>query len=152
MNGKKACDHEGGFTAFDCEVTSLLHGGNNFAVIRVNDQRTRDGVPTLNTDWWNYGGLTRDVSLIETPDVFIDDYSLQLQRGPGSTLAFSAHVVGAREGTAVTVKVPELGCRRAVPSTRKDASRSRSPLRISSAGRHRIPSSTTLRSPPAATI
>ena len=97
VNGKKACDHAGGFTAFDCDVTTLLHDGNNFAVIRVNDQRTRDGVPTLNTDWWNYGGLTRDVSLIETPDVFIDDYSLQLQRGPGSTLAFSAHVVGARK-------------------------------------------------------
>jgi beta-glucuronidase len=109
VNGKQACDHEGGFTAFDCEVTSLVHSGNNFAVIRVNDQRTRDGVPTLNTDWWNYGGLTRDVSLIETPDVFIDDYSLQLQRGSASTLAFSAHVVGAREGTSVTVKIPELG-------------------------------------------
>ena len=109
VNGKKACDHEGGFTAFDCEVTSLLHEGNNFAVIRVNDQRTRDGVPTLNTDWWNYGGLTRDVSLIETPDVFIDDYSLQLQRGPSSTLAFWAHLASARVDTAVTVKIPELG-------------------------------------------
>ncbi len=109
VNGKKACDHEGGFTAFDCEVTGLVRDGNNFVVIHVNNQRTRDGVPTLNTDWWNYGGLTRDVSLIETPEVFVDDYSLQLQRGPGSTLSFSAHVVGARGGTVVTLKVPELG-------------------------------------------
>ena len=23
VNGKKACDHEGGFTPFDCEVTGL---------------------------------------------------------------------------------------------------------------------------------
>ena len=109
VNGKKACDHEGGFTSFDCEVTDLVHAGNNFVVIHVNDQRTRDGVPTLNTDWWNYGGLTRDVLLIETPDVFVDDYSLHLERGAGSTLAFSAHVVGARNGTPVAVKIPELG-------------------------------------------
>jgi beta-glucuronidase len=109
VNGKKACDHEGGFTTFDCEVSSLVHDGSNFVVIRVNNQRTRDGVPTLNTDWWNYGGLTRDVLLIETPDVFVDDYSLQLERGAGSTLAFSAHVVGAGGGTPVTVKIPELG-------------------------------------------
>ncbi|HEX8895647.1 MAG TPA: beta-glucuronidase, partial [Terriglobales bacterium] len=45
MNGKKACDHEGGFTPFDCEVTNLVHDGNNFAVIYVNDQRRADAAP-----------------------------------------------------------------------------------------------------------
>lgn len=107
VNGKKACDHEGGFTPFDCEVTSLLRDGDNFVVIYVNNQRRADAAPTLNTDWWNYGGLTRDVSLIETPEVFIDDYSLQLKRG-GGTIAGWVHVVGAPAGTQVTVKVPEL--------------------------------------------
>jgi beta-glucuronidase len=108
VNGKKACEHEGGFTPFDCEVTSLLKDGGNFVVIHVNDQRKRDGVPTLNTDWWNYGGLTRDVSLIETPEIFVDDYSLQLDRGNGSTIAGWVHTVGASAGTQVAVKIPEL--------------------------------------------
>ena len=108
INGKKACDHEGGFTSFDCEVTSLVHPGNNFVVIYVNNQRTRDGVPTLNTDWWNYGGLTRDVSLIETPEVFIDDYSLQLQRGVGESITGWVHVAGAGTAASVTVTIPEL--------------------------------------------
>ena len=108
VNGKKACDHEGGFTPFDCEVTSLLHDGGNFVVIHVNDQRIRDGVPTLNTDWWNYGGLTRDVSLIETPESFVDDYSLQLQKTPDSTITGWVHVVGANTGTQVTVTIPEM--------------------------------------------
>jgi beta-glucuronidase len=107
VNGKKACEHEGGFTPFDCEVTTLVKDGDNFVVIHVNDQRTRDGVPTLNTDWWNYGGLTRDVSLIETPESFVDDYSLQLQRTDASTIAGWVHVVGAR-AAAVTMKIPEL--------------------------------------------
>ena len=109
VNGQKACDHEGGFTPFDCEVTTLLHDGENFAVIYVNNQRKRDGVPTLNTDWWNYGGLTRDVSLIETPDTYIDDYSLQLQHGTGSTIAGWVHVVGGKPGIEVALKIPELG-------------------------------------------
>ena len=108
VNGKKACDHEGGFTPFDCEVTGLVHDGDNFVVIYVNNQRRRDGVPTLNTDWWNYGGLTRDVSLIETPEAFVDDYSLQLQRGEGSTISGWIHVVDAGAGTKVTLKIPEL--------------------------------------------
>src|SRR3974390_140502 len=108
VNGKKACDHEGGYTAFDCEVTSLVRDRNNFVVIYVNNQRTRDGAPTLNTDWWNYGGLTREVSLIETPETYVDDYSLQLQRGNGSTIAGWVHVAGGGAGAAVTVKIPEL--------------------------------------------
>jgi beta-glucuronidase len=106
VNGKKACDHEGGFTPFDCEVTGLLHDGDNFAVIYVNDQRRADAAPTLNTDWWNYGGLTRDVSLIETKEKFVDDYSLQLQRD--GSIAGWVHVVDASAGTSVTVKIPEL--------------------------------------------
>jgi beta-glucuronidase len=108
VNGKKACEHEGGFTPFDCEVTGLLHDGGNFVVIHVNDQRTRDGVPTLNTDWWNYGGLTRDVSLIETPESFVDDFSLQLQKEPSSVIAGWVHVAGSGAGTQVTIKIPEL--------------------------------------------
>ena len=33
------------------------------------------------TDWWNYGGLTRAVKLIETPQTFVSDYMVQLQPG-----------------------------------------------------------------------
>jgi len=108
VNGQKACEHEGGFTPFDCEVTSLVRDGDNFVVIHVNDQRKRDGIPTLNTDWWNYGGLTRDVSLIETPETFVEDYSLQLQKGSDAIIAGWVHVVGASAGMQVTVKIPEL--------------------------------------------
>ena len=50
-------------------------------VIAVDNTRLRDGVPTLKTDWWNYGGLTRDVSLIQVPEKYIDDFDLHLQRG-----------------------------------------------------------------------
>jgi len=31
VNGSQVCQHEGGFTPFDCEVTKLLHAGKNFA-------------------------------------------------------------------------------------------------------------------------
>jgi len=116
VNGKKACDHEGGFTPFDCEVTSLVRDGNNFVVIYVNNQRTRDGAPTLNTDWWNYGGLTREVWLIETPEVFVDDYSLQLQRGDAGVIAGFVHMSGGREGAQVSVRIPGLGLDQTAPT------------------------------------
>ena len=54
--------------------------GKNFVVIAVDNTRLADGVPTLNTDWWNYGGFTRDVSLVDVPAKYIDDYDLHLNR------------------------------------------------------------------------
>ena len=85
VNGQKACEHEGGFTPFDCEVTNIVHDGSNFAVIAVDSTRIADGVPTLQTDWWNYGGITRDVSLVHVPQSFID-----LQTGADQAAAMRA--------------------------------------------------------------
>jgi beta-glucuronidase len=109
VNGRFACAHEGGFTAFDCEVTGLLRPRDNFIVAMVDNTRLADGVPTLKTDWWNYGGLTRDVSLIEVPDSFIDGYDLHLDRTDRATIEGWVHVVGAAPGATVTIDIVEAG-------------------------------------------
>ena len=111
VNGKKVCEHEGGYTAFNCEVTSVIHGGDNFVVAAVDNTRREDNVPTLETDWWNYGGLTREVSLIEVPEAFIDQYDVHLERGGSSEIAGWVHVAGAKPGDGVEVEIPELGAR-----------------------------------------
>lgn len=119
VNGVKVCEHEGGFTAFNCEVTARIHGGDNFVVAAVDNTRHPDGVPTLETDWWNYGGLTREVSLIEVPDTFIDQYDLHLARGSGARGSGAGgggpeqiegwvHVAGGAPGDKVEVEIPEL--------------------------------------------
>jgi beta-glucuronidase len=111
VNGKKVCEHEGGYTAFSCEVTSVIHGGDNFVVAAVDNTRREDNVPTLETDWWNYGGLTREVSLIEVPEAFIDQYDVHLERGEGATIGGWVHVEEAKAGDKVEVEIPELGAR-----------------------------------------
>ena len=73
LNGEKVGVHEGGFTPFYFDVTDKLREGDNFVVLRVNNERKPEGVPTVNTDWWNYGGITRDVLLVETAEVSVDD-------------------------------------------------------------------------------
>ena len=107
INGQKACEHEGGFTSFDCEVTALLHAGSNFVVAAIDDTRQADGVPTLNTDWFNYGGFTRDVSLVDVPAKYIDDYDLHLN--PSRTeIEGRVHVQDGSPGENVEVSIPEL--------------------------------------------
>jgi beta-glucuronidase len=112
VNQKRVCDHEGGFTPFDCEVTSVLHSGSNFVVIAVDATRLVDGIPSVGYDWFNYGGLTREVSLVTVPDAFIDDYDVHLAHGPAwqpsnTELTGYIHVLGAAAGTPVSVDIPE---------------------------------------------
>jgi beta-glucuronidase len=107
VNGKEVCRHEGGFTAFDCEATQALQDGSNFVVAAVDNTRLVSGVPTVNTDWWNYGGLTRDVSLVEVPEAFIDEYDLHLDRATRGRIDGWVHVEGAKPGEKVTVTIPE---------------------------------------------
>ena len=119
VNRKRVCDHEGGFTPFDCELTAVLHPGSNFVVIGVDATRLQDGIPSVGYDWYNYGGLTRDVSLVSVPTVFIDDYDIHLAHGlawqPGNTeLTGYVHVLDAPVGTPVTIDIPEAGARTTV--------------------------------------
>jgi beta-glucuronidase len=106
INGQHVCDHEGGFTAFDCDATQQLHAGKNFIVAAVDATRQADGVPTATTDWFNYGGLTRDVALVEVADSFIDDYDLHLNRERTAIVGW-VHVQDANPGATINVAIPE---------------------------------------------
>lgn len=117
INGESLCEHEGGFTPFNCDATSLLKDGDNFVVISVNDTRHADDIPSLAPDWWNYGGPTRDVMLVEVPQTFIEDYSVQLERGGTNRitgwvrLSAAAGQESASQKTAarkITIRIPEL--------------------------------------------
>src|SRR5215471_5638329 len=108
INGQSLCEHEGGFTPFDCDATALLKDGENFVVISVNDARHADDVPALSPDWWNYGGLTRDVALVELPQTFIEDYFLQLERGSTRHITGWVRITGSSAPQKITVQIPEL--------------------------------------------
>jgi beta-glucuronidase len=114
LNGQKLGRHEGGFTPFDFEVTTLLREKDNFLVVRVDNKRLREGVPMLNTDWWNYGGLTRSVSLVEVPDTFIQDYFLQLKKGSTEEFAGWVKLNGAGGSQVVTIEIPEANLKHSV--------------------------------------
>jgi len=108
LNGKKLGVHKGGFTPFQFEVTSNLKVGENSIVLKVDNIRKQDEIPTVNTDWWNYGGITRDVFLAEFPEHFINDYKLQLVKGNKNLLNFSVKLADATAGQEITLSIPEL--------------------------------------------
>jgi beta-glucuronidase len=111
LNGERLGEHEGGFTPFAFEVTGRLKPRGNFVVVKVDNTRRREAIPTVNTDWWNYGGLTRGVRLVETPAVFVRDAAVQLARGKASDVEGWVQLDGARAPTALTVEIPDAHAR-----------------------------------------
>lgn len=109
LNGQKLGEHEGGFTPFNFEITPLVRDTGNFLIVKVDNKRRRDAVPTLMTDWWNYGGITREVKLIETPTTFVNDYFIQLQKGSRNHVTGWVKLAGDKPNQKIIVRIPEAG-------------------------------------------
>ena len=114
LNGAKVGEHVGGFTPFNFEVTGQLADGENSIVVEVDNTRRAEGVPSSRTDWWNYGGLTRGVKLIEVPDAFIENYTVHLAKGSCGNCERKLDQVegwvqlnGATQGQTVVIEIPE---------------------------------------------
>lgn len=108
LNGRKLGSHEGGYTPFQFELTDALQPGENHLLVHVNNERRADGVPARGFDWFNYGGLTRDVDLVETPQTYIRDYFLQLAPGSRQHVDGWVKLAGTAPQQPVTVRIPEL--------------------------------------------
>lgn len=110
LNGQKLGTHWGGFTPFEFELPAkLVREKENSLVVRVDNKRFREAVPTLNTDWWNYGGITREVTLVRTPMTFIASHSLALESEETGAVAARVRLSEAKPGENITVEIPELG-------------------------------------------
>lgn len=80
FNGETLGKHEGGFTPYCFEITKLLKEKDNFLIIGVSNTRAADQIPSKVTDWFNHGGIIRDVKLIEVPTTFISNYFVSLDK------------------------------------------------------------------------
>ena len=109
LNGKKLGVHVGGFTPFNFEMTHLLKEKDNFLIVKVDNKRAADEVPTLSTDWWNYGGITRDVTIYELDETFIEDYKIQLTKNNNKEVSGYIQLNGENKGNQnVSLSIPEL--------------------------------------------
>jgi len=110
VNGKKVGTHEGGFTPFQFDVTHLLTNGINSIVVKLDNRRERDQVPTVSTDWWNYGGITRSVRLIDIAKQHIDDYEIHLNATKSNVIEGFIHVTNPSASSAqrISLRIPAL--------------------------------------------
>jgi beta-glucuronidase len=66
LNGVHVGGHRGGSTPFCIEITDVLTPGRNRMQVYVENRRRADRVPMHHIDWFNYGGLYREVVVAAT--------------------------------------------------------------------------------------
>ena len=112
VNGKEAGHHVGGFTPFNYDISDLIKEGENVVIVKVDNKRHAEDVPTQIFDWWNYGGITRNVKLVKVTPTYLEDYNLQLAKADAKAkkrqISFSARLNKKESGHKVTVFIPEL--------------------------------------------
>ena len=112
VNTHEVGHHIGGFTPFNYDITDQLRNGENVVIVKVDNKRKAEAVPTQIFDWWNYGGITRDVMLVKVPNTYIENYKLQLEKADDKAkqreISFTAQLSKKMAGQTVTVSIPEL--------------------------------------------
>lgn len=114
LNGKKIVTHRGGFSPFNAEITDAVKQGENLLVVLVDNEHTATDIPTPRTDWLNYGGITRDVKLVETPQTFIRNFKLQCAKDDPETIQGWVQLDGGNAAQPVTLSIPELKLKKTI--------------------------------------
>jgi beta-galactosidase len=90
VNGSQAGVHIGGYIGFTIDITNLIKQGSNDILVRVDNSYDIEIIPSQKSDFFIYGGITRDVWLltkyknhianlkITTPEVSAKKASLQI--------------------------------------------------------------------------
>ena len=116
LNGRFLGNHLGGSTPFFVELTGEIQD-DNWLFLSVNNRRTLERVPMRHTDWFNYGGVFRDVDLIRLPEVFIKDFFVHLvPDGTFGRIRIEATLSDAHAGEA-ELAIPGLGIETRLPVT-----------------------------------
>jgi len=105
LNGREIGRHKDPYTPFELPAKGLLPGKPNILVIRADNRRpagTREG-------WWNWGGITRGVSLVARGPVVLHDAGvLPRRRCEGNTCRWETIVDGWLENRSSRSQRPAV--------------------------------------------
>jgi len=108
INGQFAGMHKGGSTPFYVEATKLLKAKNRIIVV-VNNCRERERVPCENTDWFNYGGIYRDVEIIRLKETYIKQMQIELVQGSNyGQIKAVVEIEGSQKNGTAILQIKDL--------------------------------------------
>lgn len=76
VNGKEAGGHIGGYIGFTIDITKFINNGDNEVLVRVDNSYNIEIIPSQKSDFFIYGGITRDVWLQAMAKNHIDNIKI----------------------------------------------------------------------------
>ena len=76
LNGKKVGGHIGGYLGFNVDITNDIKSGENEILVRVDNGYDPEVVPSQKSDFFIFGGITRDVWLVTKPKTNINNIKI----------------------------------------------------------------------------
>jgi beta-galactosidase len=76
VNGKEAGGHIGGYIGFTIDITKYINAGNNEVLVRVDNSYNIEIIPSQKSDFFIYGGITRDVWLLSMDKSHLDNIKI----------------------------------------------------------------------------
>ncbi len=76
VNGALAGGHIGGYIGFEIPLTKYLKNGKNTIMVRVDNGYDRNVIPSQKSDFFIYGGITRDVWLKKVSKTHISKFKV----------------------------------------------------------------------------
>ena len=108
LNGRELGVHHDPYTPFELRAVGLRPGEPNTLVVRVDYRRSR----ALREGWWNWGGITRPVSLVARGPVVMHNAGLMPRRVcSGSRCTWNVLVDGWLENASDTIQQPAVAVR-----------------------------------------
>lgn len=112
LNGQKVGAHEGGYTAFELDVSKALRPVLNRLAVRVDNRHLKMRLPAV-LGWYNYGGIHRDVTLSVTGISRLEHVRVNATPQPnGASGMILVHAAPSRQALSVKARImdAEGGC------------------------------------------
>ncbi len=107
LNKKYVGIHRGGSTPFFFDITDFLEHSNRI-VIQADSTRRNEQVPPAVTDWYNYGGVYRDIEIIRVPKIHIKDFKIYLEPKSDFKKIHTKITLSQKINSSAVIEIKEL--------------------------------------------
>jgi len=76
VNGNKVGGHTGGYIGFSVDITDVISTGLNEVLVRVDNSYNPEVIPSQKSDFFIFGGITRDVWLETRPQQHLSNLKI----------------------------------------------------------------------------
>lgn len=103
INGTKVGTHIGGYIGFTFDISDALKSGKNEIVVRADNSYDPEIIPSQKSDFFIYGGITRDVWLQTKPKTHLSNLKYTTPKGSAesATLVGTVSVINSNSSSKV---------------------------------------------------